>query len=344
MPIIRTALENMGICAVKRIFDQGRFLDSGSSNLSSRSVIILCGMRMQTRKSMLECVDAIFANVPCFDFFALYYYWITKYIRRDCDHEELAVTLLAAREEHAISNIDSVNTSYCNLNCKECSNGIPYRVDKKFITPTQQVEDLKRLTDVLPIAYCNIQGGEPFLDPAFPEFLLGHSNNGKIAFLTVATNATIVPSDDVMQVMRSAGAMFRISDYGKLSRRKNELEQKAVAFSVPYYEYPKATTWKVYGRLISHGRNDAENETISKQCSFGTNCLMLYDGVLYCCCRTLFANACKIENNATRENTLNVRQDFSYAQLKQLVTGKNLHLVCDYCDFPMPEVTAAEQV
>jgi len=59
--------------------------------------------------------------------------WMTRIVKRYYDHDILADSIALERDESAIHNIDSINTTNCNLNCKECSNGIQYRTDKKHI-------------------------------------------------------------------------------------------------------------------------------------------------------------------------------------------------------------------
>jgi hypothetical protein len=71
---------------------------------------------------------------------------------------------------------------------------------------------------------------------------------------------------------------------------------------------------------------------------------MFYDGRLFCCCRTLFAESVGLDNKATRANILDVRKDFTLAELNDIVNGTHLHLMCDYCDWPMKTVLPAEQL
>jgi hypothetical protein len=280
----------------------------------------------------------------CFDFHALSYGWLTRIVKRDCDHAILADTILAARDERAIHNIDSINTTHCNLNCKECSNGIQYRTDKKHIPADEHMADLDRLTSVLPISFCNMQGGEPLMNKNFADLMRKHAQNPRIAFFTIATDGGVPPTDDVMLAVKQSGAMFRISNYGELSRFKQKIQEKSAAMGVPCELYPRADSWVAYGELEPHNRTEAKNREISHSCFFGTKDLMFYDGRLFCCCRTLFAESVGLDNDATRANILDVRKEFTEAQLYDIVHGTHLHLMCDYCDWPMKPVPPAEQL
>ena len=344
MPVMDYALRNLGIKIPIRVFDQGKFLDSYPNDSTLKRTLFLCAMRSRTRDSMRQDAACFFNNYKCFDFFAFYFKWITDFVKRECDYEEFAHTLADARNECSISNLDSVNTSFCNLNCKECSNGMQYRKDKKNVSVEKHILSIKRITDICSIAYCNIQGGEPFLDKNLTERLLLHAKNDRIAFLSLATNGTILPKNEVFQAIKKAGIMLRISDYGVLSTQKEKLLQKAKEFSIPCDVYQRALSWMAYGRLTAHGRSVGVNREIAEKCHFGTKCIMLYDGKLYCCCRTLFANAIGADNDAVHNNVIDVLNKFNRDDLYKIISGSNLYSMCDYCDYPMSEVCVAEQI
>ena len=334
----------MGVGVPIRLFDSGRFLDNADDHPLVKRVVIACGMRSKTRESMQFDASRYFPTSPCYDFFAIYYQWIKSCVKRDCDLEVLADTLIDVINEKTIHNIDSINTSICNLNCKECSNGMQVRKGKKLVDIDRHRQSLLRLTDVKPISYCNIQGGEPLLDKNLAERIMLHSANPRIAFITMATNGTIVPDDSVMTAMRNSGVMLRISDYGELSIHKDDQKRKAEQFLVPCDTYRRAESWVSYGRFIQRGRTDDENRRIPSTCHFGSKDLMLYDGTLYSCCRVLFADALGIKNDCVIRNSLNVLETFSSEDLESIVTGKYLYMMCDYCDYPLKTVQVAEQL
>lgn len=344
-PILETALNAFGVRDKPiRVFDKGEFLDAGKMDSGRKSVVIFCGLRGKTRNSMRISAAEYFPNSNCFDFHALCYGWMTRIVKRDCDHEILADTILAARDERAIHNIDSINTTHCNLNCKECSNGIQYRTDKKHIPTDEHMAHLDRLTSVLPIAFCNMQGGEPLMNKDFANLMRKHAQNPRIAFFTISTDGGVPPSDDIMLAVKHSGAMLRISNYGELSRFKQTILEKSSVIGVPCELYPRAESWVAYGELEPHNRTESENREIAHSCFFGTKDLMFYDGRLFCCCRTLFAEAVGLDNEATRANILDVRKEFTQAELYDIVHGNHLHLMCDYCDWPMKTVSPAEQM
>ncbi len=344
LPLIKQALSDIRGGYALRTYDSGKIENEDSYDPNCKQVVILCGMQKTTRMSMRQEADRVFAGSPCYSFLAIYYVWLTEYIHRPCDCDELARTFKSMDDGQCIPNLDSIITTYCNLDCVECSNGIPYRKEKKHINMDKQINDLNLITGFRPVSYCNIQGGEPLMNPLFANWVRQHAENPKIAFITVATNGTIVPSDDACIAMRESGAIFRISNYGEISSKIDGLIKAATSKKVPCDIYARAKSWVVCGELKRHGRNEANNRELAASCMFGKNCIMLYDGNLYCCCRTLFSEATGVNNDDTLVNTLCIDNKITLAMLDELVSCKNLYRMCDYCDFPMSEVKPAVQM
>lgn len=310
--------------------------------------IIICGLSKKTRDSMLEDIKQIAGDSSqerCIDFFSLYYVWSINHRKRGCDPEEFAQTIIRSKDEdNIILNIDCINTSYCNLKCKECSNGMQIREDRKFLSPKNVVSDVKKITALYPIEYVNIQGGEPLIDNNLPEIIYGLAKNPRIAFLTLATNGSVIPqNDEVFEALSNTGVIIRISDYGGISNKKDELKRIAVKNGIPCDTYERASSWVVYGHYEKHNRSIESNKDISYKCFFGRKDLMMYDGYLYCCCRSLFGNALGSEDEAIRLNRVDLNV-VTKSKLMDIVEGVNLHLMCDYCDWPMKSVIPAEQL
>ncbi len=344
--ILKVAIRELGFHCICKVFDKGSFLD-GELDIgeSDNIVVILCSAREATRSSMEEDDRQYFPNAFVCDFYAIYYMWITQIIKRECDYDLLAMTIWLCKREQAIPNIDSINTLFCNLNCKECSNGIQYRTEKRKISIVSQIKYLDKITDKMPIMQCNFQGGEVFTDVGFSEFVEQHAHNARIAFFTIATNGTILPSDHVLETIKKTGCMVRISDYGELSKKKEELIRKCGEFKIPCFIYPMAEYWRKFGTFEKRGRTEQDLKKICAQCCFGTHDLMFIEDKIFCCLRTLFANAIQqCDDSAIRLNTFELNRDFSTNELEAFVRGDELWRMCDYCDFPMEIIKPAEQI
>ena len=343
--ILRIAMESLGFSKRTRIFDKGKYIDNNEDSIKTgiNRVIYLCSVRITTRASMQKDATAYFGNYPTYDFYAVYYYWISNVVIRDCDISILAKTLLLCREERSIPNIDSINTLFCNLNCKECSNGIQFRKSRRKITAEEQTSYLEKITEKMAITQCNFQGGEVFTDVDFGMFMLEHARNPRLAILTVATNGTIMPNDHQFDIIKGIGAMIRISDYGELSKARDKIIEKCNQMSIPCFIFPMAEKWRKFGDYKKRERSETELHKICKECCFGTHDLMFLGDRLYCCLRTLFGSVFG-ETEEVKKNTLYLNSDFSMNELEAIVNGDNLWMMCDYCDYPMDIIESAEQL
>ena len=326
-----------------KIFDKKKFEDGYKLCKEERKMIILCAMRKKVLRSMEEDCKNIFPGIPFFDSFAIYFHWVTTYCFRDCDYEVLADTLMDVRRENVIHGIDCINTTFCNMNCEECSNGIPLRKVRKHISNEIIVSSIEKVTNIKSLCNCNIQGGEAFLNTNLTDLISQISQNPRIAFITLATNGTITPTEECVMAMKKAGVLIRISDYGELSKKKNEIKSLVAERYVPCDGYARAERWSSYGNFYDRRRSERENCDIASKCFFGTNDLMLYDGKLFCCCRTLYAEGMGVENEIIKDNVIDLQSMKDSNKLLDVINGKYLHKMCDYCDFPMQEIVPGKQ-
>ena len=348
-----TVLTTMVICALNElnltnnrsihIFEKGAFIDEEATIIcGDECLVILCAMRQKSIDSMIEDCRLYFPRTPFFDAYTLFYKWTTDCCKRECDYDILADTIWAIINGSVINGIDCIATTYCNLKCRDCSNGIQYQIQKHISTATQ-INSLYRITELAPICNCNIQGGEALMYPHLPETIMQIARNPKIAIITLATNGTILPTDFCMGIMKKSGVLLRVSNYGELSKRMNVIKQKANDNNVPCDIYERARVWSIYGEFYSRNRKAEVNKMIAQKCFFGTNDLMLYDNKLFCCCRTLYAFAMGVDDTLINNNVVDLREEKELDRIREIVDGKMLYEVCDYCDYPMKKVKPAIQ-
>lgn len=122
-----------------------------------------------------------------------------------------------------LAAIDVSVTQKCNLRCKECTSFMPY------YSHPQDFE----LDDV--INYCDkvlknrlfhqffLEGGEPFLWKPLAKLLEYLVKREEIFTIMIATNGTILPSPELLEVLKNPKIMVRISDYGEHSRKKDAM-------------------------------------------------------------------------------------------------------------------------
>ena len=141
-------------------------------------------------------------------------------------------------EQIRCKNFDYLITSKCTLNCKLCSNYIPY-IPAPIHTPKEiAFQEIKAFFEVWDYAdRIELIGGEPLLHPNFYEILAEclkyQSQFGKIR---ITTNATIIPKKEVFDLICATDKRieFLLDDYGPLSKNLDEIRQICDDYAIPY--------------------------------------------------------------------------------------------------------------
>ncbi len=137
------------------------------------------------------------------------------------------------KKQVCISQVLSAVTTRCTFRCKYCSNLMPY-FDKQYdYTPKEIVEDLMLLfnrVDYLASYY--LIGGEPLLNKELPSIISNVYENfsEQIGYIQIITNGSVVPSEELIRVMRKCNVTVRISDYTKMIPYKPRLEEVETKF------------------------------------------------------------------------------------------------------------------
>ena len=224
-------------------------------------------------------------------------------------------------------------TQRCNLRCKHCSFFMPY-----FKHPVDfPVEDLIKYMDRLIEAVDTVQifrilGGEPFLYKDLYAIVEKAIASPKFKTIEIVTNGTIIPTPELLALMKNQRVKIQISYYGKLSRKAEEI--KAVcdeAGVLCVIRDPKDKTWGYAGDLHDRGRSVQELKKQLKRC--GNICRNFQNGKLYFCPRASFGSKLGMPDNPndfvdfTEEVDVKTRK----RQIFEL-NQKRYIAACNYCD------------
>ena len=130
-------------------------------------------------------------------------------------------------EQLKTKRLSIVPTLRCTLNCELCSNHMP-----EFKNPHDApVENIKRDIDSLfalfdKIEWLQFVGGEIFLHKDMAQvYEHCRSHAAKFDRLIIETNATLLPREDEITVLKKYGATCKImiSDYGPLSTKRDKI-------------------------------------------------------------------------------------------------------------------------
>jgi organic radical activating enzyme len=124
-----------------------------------------------------------------------------------------------------IQVLEVVVTTRCNLKCRDCANLMQYYKAPADIETDRILHSIDRLFHFDDyIVDLNLLGGEPLLSRDLPTILdkLGEYRT-KINTLNITTNGTILPSRELIDALLRNNAMVTVSDYGKLSGKREQL-------------------------------------------------------------------------------------------------------------------------
>ena len=185
----------------------------------------------------------------------------------------------AVADALTLKNVNFVVTQRCTLMCRNCSALMPYYEKPKDHNMVKILESVDRLFAFVDnVRSVNIIGGEPLVvKDLAPLINKLHNYRSKIGELTMVTNGTVVPSDEVLTAMHHANLVVRISDYGKLSNKLNELQKSLQSCNIRC-DTKKDLIWTIDYSMCE--KSDFGEEIFSNCDAY---CSQVLDGKLYYC-------------------------------------------------------------
>lgn len=215
-------------------------------------------------------------------------------------HFELEHKKYFESEKILCHNIDFVITERCSLKCKDCFNLMPlyenpqnYRYDY-LINILHQVEHIFD-----EICEFRILGGEPFVTQEVYKVVEYVSKMPNVDYVVIYTNGTIVPDGDWLKRIDKKKVIFRISNYGGISKNYDKVIAKLKESNVCYEELNIIESyWYKVPPICECQRTPKEMQDIYEDC-YGRDCLTILKGNLYQC--EMLANLHNLRKIALKE-------------------------------------------
>lgn len=218
-----------------------------------------------------------------------------------------------------IPYLEMMVTTNCNLRCKGCSNLIPHTI-KEDISYKEIKEDIDILLNKINYLYrLKIHGGEVFLHREFKEIIDFLGKQKKIGSIRIATNGTIIPTEEILKAMKKNNIVVQISDY-KINSATIEKLKKNLKENDIEYKYLKDREWNDMGSFQRRSFNR------KKLCSL-KRCTSFYKGRIYICSRAMIM---KKIGYIKETNSLIIRDKNFRSELKRFFELDNE--ACNYCD------------
>lgn len=172
----------------------------------------------------------------------------------------------------------------CSLHCKNCCNLIPYMKQESFNTQ-EILADFAFLANHCKIKVLQIQGGELFTHPDIGK-IIANLAQYKIPTITLTTNGSIVPKEELLQVLKdNPNVAIQISNYDCIPQKRAKvievLEQNGIAYLKYDFMYGNGQ-WFDYGNVYQKRTSVAQAKANYKGCD-EKFCLTFADGILYTC-------------------------------------------------------------
>ena len=235
--------------------------------------------------------------------------------------------------------------SCCTLKCTQCSQWFPYLENKKIFKADKIIQDLDKLFKYVDIVHnVAVIGGEPLLNPELDkilEYLKDKAAQGKITYIRMVTNGTIMPSKKILEFFKHKPFKLIISHYPlekigniKFIENRNNLLKYIEENNDIRYDMPENHIWEDYGTPTdAYNRTDTELYKIYSTCRFH-GCKGLYDGKLYICGRAYAIEQLLKKSLRNDEfidlSKINNKHDMKKA-IKQLYSCDYSN-ACDYCN------------
>jgi organic radical activating enzyme len=229
-----------------------------------------------------------------------------------------------------VYSIDWVLTEKCSLKCRDCSNLMQYYEHPMNFNADKLVADLEKLLSFVDeIMDVRVLGGEPFMHPKIAEIMQKELDNPKIRNFSIYTNATILPDEKMVPILKNRKVKCEISDYGALAKNFHEFVGLMQREHIRHH-IVQACEWYKMARLQNRGLSIEELKETFAEC-YCNDTVTLLDGKVYRC--AFSANGRRLEAIPYVEDDVVDLYGCGdiVEKLKKLIYEKKYDIACGYC-------------
>lgn len=209
-----------------------------------------------------------------------------RYNRSELDYITRKLNMTKNKDNFIISRIAVSVTNQCSLKCRDCNNLMPYCKEKFTIDVNEQIQDLEKLLYYVDgIINVEVIGGEPFVYRQLPELLQYLCDMPKIKFIEITSNGTILPSIQVLELLKNSKICVLLSDYGEVNVAKVRRTYQYLKQNQVYVQNLKNRKWIQGGNIERRKKSKRRLKYEYFHCFARKDCRTLYKGKLYVCGR-----------------------------------------------------------
>lgn len=182
-------------------------------------------------------------------------------------------------------------TERCTLKCEKCAHGCPYNNNE---TVDLSLDDAFKTADIYfkVVDVTNefvLIGGEPLLYKDLCKLVeyIGSRYREKIITFSIATNGTLIPSEELLKLCKKYNVIFRISNYSKaiprIRDRYKMLGDLLREHEITFFMGEEEIEWFDYGFDYVNNSNYSEEQIMEVFDCCKTNCREIRNNKYYYC-------------------------------------------------------------
>jgi len=220
-------------------------------------------------------------------------------------------------------------TTRCNMRCKGCSSLLPYFTKPQDVSLQQILDDFEIFFSGIDECIRITIGGEPFLFPYLKEVLEYLIAQKKVLGIMLITNSTLLPKEDVIELLKNPKVFIEVSDYGhleKMSRLIQLLEINKVNFIVLTEQ-----TWTDMGGIECRNRSEEELRFQYLNCDQSRVIKGMHNGKFYTCARS--ARMTALEAYSSKKDYFELKPEEKGEKVREKIKDMYYRETADSCNF-----------
>ncbi|MCR5627036.1 MAG: radical SAM protein [Lachnospiraceae bacterium] len=176
-------------------------------------------------------------------------------------------------------------TTKCTLRCENCNNLMPCYKQPYNIPSDTIISDIYSfLNQIDTCVKLSLLGGEPFVYPDLGKVIDEFVDNKKIMYLSMTTNATIIPKEEILKRLEHKKVVVHISDYDLPMQKVDELIAVFKKRGIKY-THKKDVDWVIPGPVTKRGKEIGQLKKEYESCYSSRYCRTVLNGKAYLCAR-----------------------------------------------------------
>lgn len=223
-------------------------------------------------------------------------------------------------------------TNICTLNCHGCGGLIPYYKERFHYPKEVVLKDIEIFLNAIDqCIIADVTGGETLLYPDLEEVLSALIQSDKVECVSFATNGTVVPSPEILELCKNEKVIVKISDYGVVDKMGQTL-----AVFEKHGIKPQVLTdfeWIDFGGLEKRGKTNEQMRNDFVRCSYASENKTIGFGKLFTCGRAQSFHVMNLDTASC--NHIELDEKISAQEQAERIRSlfeSECCTICDHCD------------